>query len=376
MPEALEGCRVLITTDAVGGVWTYTLDLARELGGAGMECVIAVMGPAPGAGMLEKFASIPRAKVIVTSLPLDWMPGSAEAVILASQELAKLARAQGCDVVQLHTPALAAAGVFASPVMSVHHSCPATWWLAVRSGQNMPEDLRWRRLLVAKGIAESDVVVAPTTALAHAVADAYGLASVPLVVRNGRSMPSAAPPEAPARERFVFTSGRLWDDGKNMATLDLAASQLAVPFVAAGPVTGPSGEAKGFRHLRLAGSLGEEEMRLWLAGAPVYASAARYEPFGLGVLEAAQAGCALVLSDIPTFRELWSGACLFVDPTDSAGFASAIERLLAEPALLQRLSARAMCRSRHYSIQRMAGEMMNLYASLFALGRTGRGEAA
>ena len=39
---------------------------------------------------------------------------------------------------------------------------------------------------------------------------------------------------------------------------------------------------------------------------------ALYEPFGLAVLEAAQAGCALVLSDIPTFRELWDGAALFV----------------------------------------------------------------
>ena len=38
----------------------------------------------------------------------------------------------------------------------------------------------------------------------------------------------------------------------------------------------------------------------------------RFEPFGLAVLEAARAGCALVLSDIATFRELWDGAALFV----------------------------------------------------------------
>jgi hypothetical protein len=40
------------------------------------------------------------------------------------------------------------------------------------------------------------------------------------------------------------------------------------------------------------------------------------EPFGLAVLEAAQAGCPLVLSDLPGFRELWDGAALFRRPVE------------------------------------------------------------
>ena len=32
---------------------------------------------------------------------------------------------------------------------------------------------------------------------------------------------------------------------------------------------------------------------------------ARYEPFGLSILEAALSGCALVLGDLPSLRELW-----------------------------------------------------------------------
>ena len=51
-----------------------------------------------------------------------------------------------------------------------------------------------------------------------------------------------------------------------------------------------------------------------MARTAVFVSPALYEPFGLAVLEAAQAGCALVLSDIPTFRELWDGVALFVAP--------------------------------------------------------------
>ena len=39
--------RVLIATDAVGGVWTYTIELARALALQGVQPVVAAMGPRP-----------------------------------------------------------------------------------------------------------------------------------------------------------------------------------------------------------------------------------------------------------------------------------------------------------------------------------------
>ncbi len=68
------------------------------------------------------------------------------------------------------------------------------------------------------------------------------------------------------------------------------------------------------------------------ADSSVFASCARYEPFGLAVLEAAQAGMALVLSDIPSLREIWDGAAMFADPRDAAGFAAALRVALDDPA--------------------------------------------
>ena len=44
------------------------------------------------------------------------------------------------------------------------------------------------------------------------------------------------------------------------------------------------------------------------------------------VLEAALAGCALVLGDMPSLREIWEGAALFVDPGDDAAIGSALRR--------------------------------------------------
>ncbi|WP_421692702.1 glycosyltransferase family 4 protein [Aestuariivirga sp.] len=377
MDESLNGSRILLTTDAVGGVWTYSLDLARELCGSGLEVHLAVIGPAPSEQMAEAARRIETLLIIPTELPLDWLAHRPEQIIEAGHLIARLAAENDCSIVQLHAPALAAAGAYTMPVISVHHSCLATWWRAVHPGKAMPSDFRWRSEQLAKGLAISDAVVAPTTAHAYAVAEAYELTSPPLVVRNGRCI--AEPGEtddASRRAPFVLTSGRIWDAAKNVAMLDRAARLLGVPIYAAGSTVGPEGEEQSLPSLRLLGSLDQDAMRLWLSQAPIYASAAVYEPFGLGVLEAAMAGCALVLSDIPVFRELWAGACLFVPPDDEHAFADEVQRLLADPRLLQRLSERARRRARLFTPSSTAREMMRLYANHIALHRIGRGVAA
>ena len=75
--------------------------------------------------------------------------------------------------------------------------------------------------------------------------------------------------------------------------------------------------------------------------AAVFASAARYEPFGLAVLEAAMHGARSCLPTSRRFRELWHDAALFIAADDAAGFAAAFDGLAEEPALRRRLAARA-----------------------------------
>src|SRR5207253_1364845 len=101
---------------------------------------------------------------------------------------------------------------------------------------------------------------------------------------------------------FVFTASRLWDEGKNVTTLDAAAARLKVPFEAAGAQRGPNGAAVQLDHIRPLGELSAARLGALYGARPIFASAALYEPFGLSVLEAAHAGCALVVSDIPTHR--------------------------------------------------------------------------
>ena len=82
-----------------------------------------------------------------------------------------------------------------------------------------------------------------------------------------------------------------------------------------------------------------------LGSAAIFAAPARYEPFGLAILEAAAAGCALVLGDISSLRENWGGAALFVDPEDPPALQRRHHALIADPEERTRLAAAARDRA-------------------------------
>jgi len=164
----------------------------------------------------------------------------------------------------------------------------------------------------------------------------------------------------------VFTASRLWDDGKNVATLDAAAARIRAPFQAAGATWGPNGAGIRLDNIDALGELSATRVCGLLSARPIYASAALYEPFGLSVLEAAQAGCALVLSDIATHREIWGGAAVFVATRDDSAFAAAIGDLLADRDERAQLGQLARARASHYTPERMARGMADIYARLDA----------
>lgn len=354
--------RLLMTADTVGGVWQYALGLSADLVRAGWSVDLATLGPAPTDAHRAQ-AGAARVTLIDTGLPLDWLAADAPAVARAADAVAALAAARAVDVVQLNQPALAVAD-FTVPVVAVVHSCVASWWDAVQAGP-LPADLAWQTELVARGLSRADTIVCPTRAFAAAVRRLYALPATPLAVHNGRSLPAATG----ALDARAFTAGRLWDRAKNVATLDQAAAALPLSFRAAGPARAPHGERVALRHLEPLGRLGDAAVAHALSTRPIFASAARYEPFGLAVLEAALTGCALVLSDIPTFRELWDGAATFVGADDADGFAHAIATLAADPERRLARGAVARARALDYAPERTARAMAALLDRATDTGR-------
>lgn len=355
--------RVLLTADAVGGVWQYTTDLAHELARRGFDPVVALLGPPPSPAQRREAAGL---RLVDTGLPLDWLCDGPAPVLAAGRGIAGLAAAEGAAVVQLNMPTLAAEADFPCPVVAVTHGCVATWWEAAHPHAPLAPEYLWHRALMAQGLARAACVVAPSRAYAEAVAAHYGIATPQVVVNGRRPLPAAVSDPA---DGAVFTAGRLWDPVKNTAVLDRVAARLDVPFHAAGATRGPHGETVAPAHLVTLGVLDEAGIAARLAGRPVFVSAARFEPFGLAVLEAAGAGCPLVLSDIPTFRELWDGAARFVDPDDDAGVAAAIAALAADPARRATAGAAARERARRFRPAAMARGMAAIYAALLPAGR-------
>ena len=359
-----EPLRLMMTADAVGGVWTYAMDLARALAGHRVETVVAILGPPPDEAQRREAAAVPSLVLVETGLPLDWVAADPEALRQAARTLARLAGEARADIVQLHAAAFADAE-YPVPVVAVHHSCLATWWQAVRGEAPMPPDFAWRTAATSAGLHAAGMLVAPSAAFATMTAAAYALEQSPLVVHNGRSSGHVDP--APDLAPFAFTAGRLWDEGKNVATLDRAAATLPVPVHAAGPLAGPNGASVDLASLQPLGSLCGEEVRRWLARRPIFVSPALYEPFGLAVLEAAQMGCALVLSDIPTFRELWGEAALFVPAREAEALSAGIRRLCDDGPLRGSLGRAARFRAQRYGCGPMAEGMLAAYRRL--LGR-------
>lgn len=352
-----QGLRLMLVTDAVGGVWTYSVELARALREWDVDTLLAVIGPSPTA---RQRAEAEGFDLIGTGLPLDWTADSPHVVRRTGCGLAQIATREGVDLVQVNSASLVADCEFDRPIVVVQHSCVATWWNAVRRGP-LPRDFAWRRDLIECGLNIADAVVAPSAAFAAQLARTYSLDRAVRCIHNGRR---ALPMKKRGPEDFVFTVGRLWDDGKNVRVLDEAASLLDVPVEAAGPLSGPNGTSVSFENLITPGELRLDDIAQRLAARPIFASPALYEPFGLSVLEAAQSGCALVLSDIPTFRELWGGAAVFVAPDDARGFAEAIEQLLVDRERRSELGLAARMRALRYTPEAMASKMTDLYGEL------------
>jgi glycogen synthase len=333
-----------MTTDAVGGIWAYAADLRAQLAALDVDVTIAAIGP----------AAPPDPRVPHRPGRLEWQPDPWDDLAATGDWLLALAEEQAPDVVHLNSFSLATLP-WPCPTVVVAHSCVASWHEAVRGVPPGPE---WEEYTerVRAGLLAAGHVVAPTAAMGAALRRLYGLERAIAVIHNGITSGTARTGE---RDPLVLAAGRLWDEAKGLDVLDAAAARTAWRVEVAGPAEGASA-----RHARLLGPLTRDDLRARMGRAAIFAHPARYEPFGLVVAEAAAGGCALVLGDIPSLRELWDGAAVFVAPGDPDALGAALDRFAGDVALRERLAAAAIARVARYDAAAMAGGYRRLYATL------------
>ncbi len=349
---------VLMTTDTVGGVLVYATTLAHALRRYNVTVILAAMGGPLSDDWKARIKTLDNVSCFESDYKLEWMDDPWPDVRKAGRWLQSLADRFGPDVVHLNNYTHVQLD-WKCPTLVVGHSCVFSWHQAVYS---QPPSSRWRKYFctVRSALKCAGAVTAPTWAFLQTLKGLYGPFRSIGAVYNGMD-PSGKP--CP-KEKIVFAAGRLWDEAKNIAILKEVQSLIPVPICVAGSLQHPDGSFANSGGLEHLGYLPPQQVAQWYARSAVYVLPAVYEPFGLSALEAAHAGCALVLGDIPSLREIWAGAAIFVNPRDKKQIAEAIGLLINVPSLRAEYARKAMARASFYSIAKMASRYFSIYGTL------------
>ena len=364
--------RILMTADAVGGVWQYSADLAAALVERGTEILVATMGPRPSAAQKQQILTIPHVTLAESEFALEWMPAPWHDVERAGKWLLELASDFSPSVIHLNGYSHANLP-WRKPVIVTAHSCVYSWWRAVHGSSPGQDWAEYKRRVVA-GLAASKLVTAPSTYMATALQQEYGVPGKKIhVIHNfSRAVRSARN----AKQPFLLAAGRTWDTAKNFALIKQIAPKLDYVIRIAGPGPRPEGWAATRKSARFLGSLSQSQLLEQMEQASIFLHPALYEPFGLAILEAAWRRCCLVLSDIPSLRELWANAAVFIDPHNPEQWAIELNKLMADRGTREAFSQRAYSRAKKYRVDGAVDKYWSLYRSLVSSNRPVKKDAA
>ena len=354
--------RLLMTTDCVGGVWSYATTLCRALAAHDVAVTLAVSGGPMSDAQRAEASALANVELHHRPYRCEWMQPPLADGAAAGDWLERLADQAAADVVHLNDFAHGGRDFGGRPRVVVAHSDVISWHRHVLNAT--PHAAAWDGYArgVREGLAGAAAAVAPTAAVLADLRHAYGFDREGVVIPNAVEPP--ANPPATDREPFVLSAGRVWDAAKNVRTLADAAAGLPWPVKVAGDATHPDGGVASFPNVELLGPLPHGDLMSLMSRAAVYALPAKYEPFGLSAVEAASRGCALVLGDVASLREVWGDAAAFVPPGDADALRAALLRLIHDEPDRRRLASLACDRAARYTPEAQALRYLQLYRQL------------
>jgi glycogen synthase len=364
---------ILITSDTVGGVWTYTQELVTGLVHAGHRVTLITFGKLPLPHQTGWMQPLPRLDYRPTEYRLEWMEVSGRDIEESRRYLELVVAEVQPDVLHFSQYCYGDFDVDA-PKIVVAHSDIVSWWFAVHGCE--PEDTPWirnYRRIVTNGLRGADVVVAPSQWMLDQVSKYYSPPSAGMVIYNGRN-PALFSPDTP-KEELVLSVGRVWDPAKNMALLLEREMESRVCIVGWEREPGREDRVRSLRapaNVELLGPKSQEELRGLYARTGIYAGTSRYEPFGLAPLEAALSHCALVLNDNPVFHELWGDAGVFFAKNDSDDLSQRLEFLRRDHQFRDERATRAYeVALEKFTASRMVEQYEHTYQEVSSTARVG-----
>lgn len=112
----------------------------------------------------------------------------------------------------------------------------------------------------------------------------------------------------------------------------------------------------------------QSEPRAYMLSADVFVLASRRESFGLVLIEARQAGCAIVATDVDGVAEAldWGRAGMLVPPRNVRAMAIALRDMISNEAERREWQASGRVGIANYRVEVMASEILDLYEELIA----------
>jgi len=372
---------ILVTSDTVGGVWTYTRELVTGLAARGIRVTLVSFGGIPSASQCAWLDGLSDVAFFPTGFRLEWMQDASADLADSMSYLRAVIDERDPDLLHLSQYCYGALAV-EQPKLVVAHSDVMSWSKAVRGVQPGDPWARQYRATVEQGLAGATLLVTPSHSMLDCIESCYGKQRCSQVIYNGRT-PALFNPFV-SKHNYAASVGRLWDEGKH-AQLLMQLTNPPIPIFLAGArslaeetprashVSAESGQLCALpgedraesASIELQGQLSEGEMRELLSRAAIYIATSKYEPFGLAPLEAALSRCAIVANDIPAFREIWGDAAYYFRGSDPESLQSALALLHGNRELRLRYANLAYDRARrNYTADRMVEEYVQLYRAL------------
>lgn len=356
--------RILITTDSIGETWPYSFALARGLAGEGIHVGLVSFGPRLSPDQRRRVEEQNGVDLFESEFSPEWAPGFWSEQHAAEEWLLQLAAQFEPDIVHLNGCARADLP-WNRPTVVVAHRCMASCSPQAKA-RRLPRQWDSYRQKASLGLRSAGMVVSTScTALAR-LQEQYGPLTAARVIRHGWQSPRRIEP----KRGFAITAQHLWDESTNLQALELTAPFLLWPVFCAGETLDENGERAKVqaRNMCCLGALSERELEEWLLQCSIFVLPARSADCEVSVLQAASAGCALVLGNHPVLREIWDDAAVFVPSEEPEAVRCALDRLILQPNRRNDLAERARRRAEELSLSLMTKEYCIAYQELMASG--------
>ncbi|HUQ50135.1 MAG TPA: glycosyltransferase family 4 protein [Terriglobales bacterium] len=361
---------ILVTSDTSGGVWTYTRELVSGLSKRGVRVTLVSLGEIPSAEQSAWIHDLEDVDFRPTAFRLEWMRDSEDDLKACTDMLQSVIGEDEPDLLHFNHFYFGSLKT-TIPKMVVAHSDVLSWWQSVHHAEPKEESwIRWYRMIVGEGLTQATAVVAPSQWMLERLQELYARPKLASVIYNGRT-PTLFDPYV-TKDLSAASAGRIWDFGKNSALLSKIESPI--PVYLAGPDQTPEHPSNYHvfqprQRLHLKGIQTEKQLRTLFAKASIYIATSQYEPFGMAPVEAALSRCAILASDIPTYRELWGDNACYFRNNDAESLQERLKELSADRDLCATYGKLAYYHAMsRYTANRMVEDYLHLYHALVPAG--------